>query len=154
MSDIKNIFGKHPIICIFTLIILCIWPILVFYKYIIFNPAKFTEEYLKIFINSIILFLIIKYYSIKIEKYNLINTRSDSGNILKATINKNINEIDSDNMLLHLSIFNGNILSNEEIEYIKKYFNNLKTSPDLIRSEDTNKLNNIIGKVRKALNNE
>lgn len=67
----KNKIKKVGIYCIVILVIIVawLWPVVIFKNEIIFDKAKFTEEWIKIFLTSIIIAIGFKYLG-KIQKEN------------------------------------------------------------------------------------
>lgn len=68
MRILKELFGERwlsrIIIFIFIYSIITFWPILVFYKDINFNPAAFTQDWIKTFIGLSFLFLVLEYQKV------------------------------------------------------------------------------------------
>lgn len=65
MKIVEDLFGKHWIrrLLLFLLVyslIIC-WPLVVFYKDIRFNPAAFTQDWVKTVIGLSFLFLVLEY---------------------------------------------------------------------------------------------
>jgi hypothetical protein len=70
-KTMKKLLGKNWIGKLLVLFIIGFWPLVYFYgvrKVIEFNPAKFTEEWIKAFLTLVVLGTILKYYDNIIKK--------------------------------------------------------------------------------------
>jgi hypothetical protein len=69
-----KVLGKRRFLWLILLLFIGTWPIMYFgliMKQLTFDPGKFTTEYLKIFFTSIVLYLLLKLYSYKMDNYNV-----------------------------------------------------------------------------------
>ena len=68
---IKEVLGSNLFFKTLLLVILGFWPAIIFYDQIILDVAKFTEEWIKIFTSSILVYLLMKYYNMKKKENEL-----------------------------------------------------------------------------------
>jgi hypothetical protein len=149
----KEIIGKNWFFKILLLVIVGTWPIVVFYNKIDFDPAKFTEEWIKTFITVIVIGLIIKFYDRIINKRkHEIDTNSIKSNIISIIDDfkfsvKNINEL-----LNLISIIKSyGYLTDIDVAFLMNIADKLKQNNPHLTEGDKIKTLSILDKIREQM---
>lgn len=119
------------------------WPIILFYKLVEFDPAKFTEEWIKTFFSAVVIGLLLKYYDMIMVKRLHANQLISLKNKIILSIDDLIIEDKINIKDLSSIIYYCKKLSIEEnyhdldIDFILSYYNNLHSPLITLSHEDT-----------------
>ena len=132
------------------------WPIVVFKLWqnaIHFNKAKFTEEWIKIFITTVIIGLLIKFYDLIIRNRTV---KYEVNGIKESLINLIDNYDPANNglpvIIYHLELLNG--YQNQikiNAKYIKRHYQSKIQNPNLIKGGDEDRLKNELKIIKKLI---